>query len=96
MDQGQAVDQDGHVIAGVVGPALLLVLVDDLEAVVVDVLLVQQGDVFGGPAVLAQHLDVVGLDAAGLLHDAVVGPGDGGGEKALPLAVGEGVAVEQL
>ena len=40
VDQGQAVDQNGHVIPGAVAAPFLLVLVDHLEAVVVDVLLV--------------------------------------------------------
>ena len=96
MDQGQAVDQDSHVIAHVVLALPLLILVDDLKTVVVDVLLIQQIDVLGRAAVLAQHLDVVALYLAGLFQNAVVGAGDAGLEKAVPLAVGEGVIVQQL
>ena len=47
MDHGEAVDKNGHVVAGVVRSGLLLILVDDLQAIVVDVLLVKQSDVFG-------------------------------------------------
>ena len=65
MDQGQTVDQDGHIIAGI-----------------------------AGAAVLPQHLHMVGLDAAGLFHDAVVGSGDAGLEEPLPLAVRKLVAIE--
>lgn len=52
MHQRQAVDQDGHVIAVVMAGALGLadlVLVDNLQAVFVDVLLVDQGDVLELP-----------------------------------------------
>lgn len=72
------------------------ILVDDLQAVVVDVLLVQQVDVLALPAVLPQHLHMVALDLAGLFQNAVVGAGDAVLEKTLPLAVGKGVVVEQL
>ena len=69
MHQRQAVDQDGHVIAVVMAGALGLadlVLVDNLQAVFVDVLLVDQGDVFGTTVVPPQHLDEILLDLAGL------------------------------
>ena len=99
MYQGQAVDQHRHIVAVVVlGPLLLahLILVDDLEAVVVDVLLVDEGDIFGGAVVPAEHLHEVLLDLPSLLHDMLVGVGDGVGEEPLPLAVGELVAVKGL
>ena len=97
MDQGQTVDQNGHVIAVVVAGALVPadgVLVDDLQPVVVDVFLVQQGDVFGSAVVSAQHLDEILLHLAGLFHNVFVGVGQGFMEKAVPLTVGEGVVVE--
>ena len=97
MDQGQAVDQNGHVIAVVVAGALVPadgVLVDDLQPIVVDVFLVQQGDVFGSAVVPAQHLDEILLHLAGLFHNVFVGVGQGFMEKAIPLAVGKGVVVE--
>lgn len=96
MDQGQTVDQNGHIVACVVPARALFILVDDLQTVVVDVLFVQQIDVFGGPAVLPQHLHVVGLYAAGLFQNAVVGSGDAGLKEAVPFAVGEGIMVEQF
>lgn len=85
MDQGQTVDQNGHIVACVVPARALFILVDDLQTVVVDVLFVQQIDVFGGPAVLPQHLHVVGLYAAGLFQNAVVGSGDAGLKEAAPI-----------
>lgn len=97
MDQGQAVDQNGHVIAVVVAGTLVPadgVLVDDLQPVVVDVFLVQQGEVFGSAVIPAQHLDEILLHLAGLFHNVFVGVGQSLMEKAVPLAVGEGVVVE--
>ena len=68
MHERQAVDQHGHVVAvgarGATRPFADLVLVDDLEAVVVDIGLVDQGDVLCRAIVALQDLDVVLLDAA--------------------------------
>ena len=97
MDQGQAVDQNGHVVAVVVAGPLVPadgVLVDDLQGVVVDVFLVQQGDIFGSAVVPAQHLDEILLHLAGLFHNVFVGVGQRLMEKAVPLAVGKVVVVE--
>ena len=99
MYQRQAVDQHRHIVAVVVlGPLLLvhLILVDDLEAVVVDVLLVDEGDIFGGTIIPPEHLHKVLLNLLGLFHDMLVGVGDGVGEESLPLAVGKLVAVQGL
>ena len=71
VHQRQAVDEDRDVVAGVVGACLDDVLVGDLQAVVVDVLLVDEPDVLGLAVVPNEGLDVVLLDAAGLLRDLV-------------------------
>ena len=71
MHQWQTVDEDGDVVAGVVGACLDDVLVGDLQTVVVDVLLVDEPDVLGLAVVPDEGLDVVLLDAAGLLRDLV-------------------------
>lgn len=99
MDEGQAVDQDGDIIAVLVlcaGIGSHLVLIDDLQAVVVDVLFVNKGDVFGAAVISMEVLDRVGLDAAGLFHDAVVCVGDDLPEEPLPLAVGKAAVVQKL
>ena len=99
MDQGQAVHQNRHVIAVVIPRPVLLangVLVDDLEAVVMDVFLVNQGDVLALTGVPPEDLHKVLLDAAGLVFNAVVGVGDALVKKPLPLGIGEGVAVQLL
>lgn len=99
MYQGQAVDQHRHIVAVVMlGPLLLayLILVDDLETVVVDVLLVDEGDVLGGAIVPAEYLHEVLLDLPGLLDDVLVGVGNGILEELLPLAVRKLVIVQGL
>lgn len=99
MYQRQAVDQHRHIIAVIVACPLLLahlILVDDLETVVVDVLLVNERDIFGGAVVPPEHLYIVLLDLPGLLHDMLVGVGNGVEKELLPLAVAELVAVQGL
>ena len=71
VHQWQAVDEDGDVVAGVVGACIDDVLVGDLQAVIVDVRLVDKPDVLGLAVVPDESLDVVFLDAAGLLRDLV-------------------------
>ena len=54
MYHRQAVDKDGHVIAVVILGTVFFtknILVDDLQAVVVNVLFIKQNDVFGGAVV---------------------------------------------
>ena len=73
-------------MAGALGLADL-VLVDNLQAVFVDVLLVDQGDVFGTTVVPPQNLDEILLDLAGLFHNMLVGVGNGMGKELIPLGV---------
>ena len=99
MDQGKAVYQDRHIVAVVIPRPVLLangVLVDDLEAVVVDVLFVNEGDIFALASVPPEDLHKVLLNAAGLVLNAVVGVGDALTEKPLPFGIGEGVTVQLL
>lgn len=96
MYQRQTVDEDGHVVARVVIARSLLVLVEHLQAVVVDVLFVQQVDVFGRAAVLPQHLHMIELNAARLFQDTVVCARDAVFEKARPLAVRKNVVVQEF
>lgn len=97
--QRQPVDQDRDVVAVGPGcPALTLVdhiLVDDLQAVVVDAGLVDQHDVLRRTVVPLQDLDVVLLDADRLFDDAVIGPGDLVSEEPLPLCIGERDPVQE-
>ena len=94
VNERQTVDQNRHVVAGVMPAAALFVLIDDLQAVVVNILLVDERDIHGSAVLPGEILHIVFLNPAGLFHDAVVFAGDPGGEKALPLPVGETVVIE--
>ena len=72
MYHRQAIDQNRHIIAVVMGRALLFgnsVLVDDLQTVVVDILFIKQCNVFAAAVVPAEHLHKVLLNEPGLFHD---------------------------
>ena len=99
MHHWQTVDEHRHVIAVIVLGALALadlILVDDLHKIVVDVLFVDQSNVFARAVVAAQHLHKVLLQLLRFFGNALVLIGDAVGEKALPFAVREGAAVELL
>ena len=96
MYQRQTIDEDGHVVARVVVARSLLVLVEHLQTVVVDVLFVQQVDVFGRAAVLPQHLHMIELNPARLFQNAVVCARDAVPKETRPLAVRESVVVQTL
>ena len=95
MHHGQTIDQNGHVVP-VETDAFGHILVDDLQAVVVDVVLVDQPDILVGSIIPLQHLNVIALDTRGLLNDAIIGTCHVFLEEALPLAVGELDVIEKL
>ena len=74
MDQRQAIHQNGHIIPGIVAAAALLILVDDLQEVVVDVLLVDEGNIHGCAVLAGEVLHKIFLDHPGLFHDWPPGP----------------------
>ena len=80
------------------GPLALayLILIDDLEAVVVDVFLVNEGNILGSTVVPAEHLHEVFLNLTGFFHDMLVGVGNGIVKELLPLAVAELVTVQRF
>ena len=96
VDEWETIDEDGHIVTVVPRPALGGVLVDDLQAVVVDILPVKDAEVFLLAVVEEKGLHVVLLDEPRLLHDAVVLVGKDGGIEALPLRVGKGDVVERF
>ena len=71
MNHREAIDQDRHIIAVAVPCSLVLadsILIDDLKEIVMDVFLVDQGDVFGrtiitllgiGEGIAVQHLQFI-------------------------------------
>ncbi len=96
VDERQAVDEDGHIVAVVTRAALGRVLVDDLQAVVVDILLVEDADISALAVVELKSLHVILLNELRLLHDTIVLIGQDGGVEPPPLGVGKGDAVELL
>ena len=99
MDHRETIDQDCNIIAvAVPRPCILAdgVLIDDLKKIVMDVLLVNQGDVFGGTVITLQDLDKVLLDLPGLLNDMVIRIRQGILKEPVPLGIGKGIAIQSL
>ena len=97
MNQRKAVDQNRHIVAIIMPRTvrlLHLVLVDDLQAVVVDVLLVDQRDIFGTAIIPVQYLHIIFLNLPGLFGNVLVGVGNYITEKLLPLRIGKLVVVQ--
>ena len=97
MNQRKAVDQNRHIVAIIMPRAVCLfylILVDDLQAVVVDVLLVNQRDVFGAAIISVQHLHIIFLNLPGLFRNMLVGVGNYITEKLPPLRIGKLVVVQ--
>jgi hypothetical protein len=95
MNQGEPIHENRDVIP-IGSRAFNLILVDYLQAVVVDVLLINQIDVFGFTAVTLKNLDVVLLNTAGFFNDPVFLCRDAGYKKPAPLSIRELVSVEFL
>ena len=99
MNQWKAVDQNRHIIAVIMPRAVCLfylILVDDLQSVVMDVLLVDQRNVFGASIIPVQHLLTFFpiLNLPGLLGNVLVGVGNYITEKLPPLRIGKLVVVQ--
>ena len=97
MNQRKAVDQNRHIVAVIMPRTvrlLYLILVDDLQAVVVDVLLVDQRDIFGTAIIPVQHLHIIFLNLPGLFGNVLVGVGNHITEKLPPLRIGKLVVVQ--
>ena len=99
MDHRETVYQDRYIIAVAVPCSFILadgILIDDLKKVVMDVLLVDQGNVLGGTVITLQDLDKVLLDLPGLLNNMVIRICQGILKEPVPLGIGEGIAVQAL
>ena len=73
-----------------------VVLIYDLEFIVVDVFLVDEGDIFRRAVVAVQDLDIIVLYAARFFVYAVIFADYTAGEKLLPFAVRERITVQLL
>ena len=100
MNQGQAVDEDGDVVAVGARTRVDGVLADHLHLVAVNVGLVDEADVLGGAVIADEDLHVVLLDAAGFGDDGIpLGRGDVDDRvtvEVLPFPIAEAVVVEGL
>ena len=97
MNQWKAVDQNRHIIAVIMPCAVCLfylILVDDLQAVVMDVLFVDQCDIFGTAIIPVQHLHIVFLNLPGLFGNVLVGVGNHITKELPPLRIGKLVVVQ--
>ena len=98
VDQGQAVDEDGDVVAVGARARVDGVLADHLHLVAVNVGLVDEADVLGGAVVAGEDLHVVLLDAAGFGDDGIPSGGRNVDDRVtvelLPFPVTEAVVVE--
>ena len=96
MHHRQAVHQDGHVIAAFIGPFRFFILVEHLQAVIMDGLFIYQADVFAAAVIPPEHLDVICLDFAGFFNNTFIGAGNVLIKEALPLGIRKSDLVEQL
>ena len=94
VDERKAVDEDGDVIAVFAYAVFGGILVDDLQFVVMDVVFVNEVDIFDGAVGAGEELNVIVLNDGGFFADAAVGIGDGLLEEAFPFGVGEREAVQ--
>ena len=97
MNQRKAVDQNRHIVAIIMPRAVCLfylILVDDLQSVVMDVLLVDQRNVFGAAIIPVQHLHIIFLNLPGLFGNMLVGVGNHITKELPPLRIGKLVVVQ--
>ena len=96
MNQRQTVYQNCDIIAVIIVAAVLHILVNDLQTVVVDVLFIQQRNIDRRAVLAGQVLNVVLLDAAGLFFDAIVRVGDFILKEVIPFLIRKGIIVQNL
>ena len=71
VDERESVHQDGYVVA-VGSRSVYFILVDDLKAIVMNVLLVQEANVLRRPVISHQDLGWVILNSFGFFENAIV------------------------
>ena len=96
MNQRQTVYQNCDIIAVIIVAAVFHILVNDLQAVVVDVLFIQQRNIDRRAVLAGQVLNVVLLDAAGLFFDTIVCVGDFILKEGVPFLIRKGIIVQNL
>ena len=96
MDKRQTIDQNGHVIACVVSAFGFFILVDNLKAVIVNILFVNKLKILGSSIIPAKHLHMIGLHGAAFLYDTLVRISKRFRKEPLPLTVGKSIIIQNL
>ena len=96
MHHGQTVHQNCHIISVAMRTIFSFILVDDLQAVVVDIGLVDQVDIFHRPIVTCQQLNVILLNDISLLLYTQVLIRNLIPEEEIPLVVAEIIIIQSL
>ena len=97
VHQGQTVNQDGHIVTIIILGALLLaifVLVEHLQAIVMDVLFINNANIFRGTIVTLEAEDGAFLDNFALFRNMGVRIGQLRGKEALPFLIRKMVVVQ--
>lgn len=96
MVRGQTTGQNCYSAADVMVAFRFLMLVDNLQAVVMNVLFVYELNVLAIAVVSAEHLYMICLDSTALFNNSLVRIGKSLRKEALPFAFGKGVVVQNL
>ena len=96
MHKWETIDKYGHIISGVIVPAVFHILVYDLDKVIVDIVLVDEFDVPAFTRVSFKDLDIVILNLLCLGYNIIILVGYALIEKVLPLTIREVVVVQFL
>ena len=99
MYKRKAIYQNSHII-----PVIMLcslwpschILIDYLQIIIVDILLINQGNVFCQCIIPFQYLDIIFLYLSGLLYNALILVGNARLEKPFPLRIREPVIIQYL
>ena len=94
MYQRKTVDKHRYIIAVFKIAAVFFILIDDLQTVVMDVFLVNQGDIFTAAVISAQNLNAIFLNQTRLLYNTIVVIGKILAEEPFPLIIRKSVIVQ--
>ena len=96
MDKRQTIDQNRHVIACVMSAFGFFILVNNLKAVIVNILFVNKLNILGSSVIPPKHFDMIGLHGAAFLYDTLVRISKNLRKEPLPLAVRKGIVIQNL
>lgn len=96
MHKWETIDKYGHIISGVIVPAVFHILIYDLDKVIMDIVLVDEFEVLAFTRVSFKDLNIVILNLLCLGYNIIVLVGYALIEKVLPLTIREVVVVQFL